>query len=228
MFGSAPPSPTLLPSQSSNAGVITESSHILPTQYTRSGNFEPSDVPRLQSAHSTAGYREGLAEGKNSNVQAGFDEGYSLGVTVGLRVGVVLGVLEGIAAALEVKNTGADENADTKVAFESMESLVTEARRELSTESVFGPEYWGKDGVWIYNIPGEETGGEVTWKEVVDAHPLVKKWEEVVKNKAEIYRVSLEGLEGEERDDETAVPAERIHETEEAKAVVGKKKEIEW
>ncbi|KZF20432.1 hypothetical protein L228DRAFT_240952 [Xylona heveae TC161] len=61
----------------------------------------PSDIPRLRSVHSTAGYRDGIAFAKNEYIQAGFDEGYALGAVIGLRIGWILGALEGLWIALE-------------------------------------------------------------------------------------------------------------------------------
>src|ERR1700761_7278498 len=57
-----------------------------------------SDVPRVQAAHTTAGYRDGIAVAKAEYVQAGFDEGYGLGGEVGRAVGWILGALEGLVA----------------------------------------------------------------------------------------------------------------------------------
>ncbi|KAK5663790.1 hypothetical protein OQA88_4222 [Cercophora sp. LCS_1] len=123
---------------------------------------EPSDLPRLQQAHSTAGYRDGITAAKASTVQAGFDEGYGLGATIGLRAGELLGLLEGIASALP--------------GDERLKLLVDDARGELAVQSIFGKEYWEGDGTWRYELPeGEETFGDVA-----GGHPLIKKWGRVV------------------------------------------------
>jgi len=120
---------------------------------------------------------------------------------MGLRVGSVIGILEGIAESLEKEH---GEKA-------RMEQLVKEAREELKTERVFGKEYWGDDGVWHYTIPGEhEDGREITWKEVVDAHPSVRKWEAIVKNEVEKWSVDVgilerEDVDGEMKEDKKAI-----------------------
>ena len=80
----------------------------------------PSDQRRLQTDHSTAGYREGVNVGKQDSLQKGFDEGYTIGAAIGLQAGQILGVLEGIAEALQ---------GDDRV-----HGLLAEARDELSVE----------------------------------------------------------------------------------------------
>lgn len=181
VFGSAPSSPTLFPT-------------VIP-----SGNNEPSEIPRLRSAHSTAGYRDGLTTSKGTTIQEGFDEGYGLGATMGLRVGSILGALEGIWSAVakkeKIKSAPALEDdgvrigtggAQIQTETERLKSLVINARNELRTEGVFGREYWGEDGIWTYDVK-EGDGG---WKDVVDAHPLIQSWESVVRE--EVDKVGLD------------------------------------
>ncbi|KAG5999876.1 hypothetical protein E4U21_006167, partial [Claviceps maximensis] len=52
----------------------------------------PSDIPRLQTEHATAGYREGITAAKESSIQPGFDEGFSLGAALGSHAGRLLGL----------------------------------------------------------------------------------------------------------------------------------------
>lgn len=177
VFGSAPSSPTL--------------SHA--TRSTR--NNEPSEVPRLRSAHSTAGYRDGLTFAKGTTIQEGFDEGYGLGATMGLRIGSILGILEGIWAAVaksDAKRAPALDDGGVRMGTESqpeterLKTLVVKARSELRTEGVFGRQYWGEDGIWVYHV--QESGGG--WKDVVDAHPLIQSWEAVAAE--EVAKVRLD------------------------------------
>ncbi|RAL12198.1 Yae1 family protein [Aspergillus homomorphus CBS 101889] len=63
---------------------------------------EPSDLPSLRRQHVTAGYRDGLAASKSTQVQSGFDAGFPVGAQLGMRVGTVLGILEGAIRGLEV------------------------------------------------------------------------------------------------------------------------------
>lgn len=177
VFGSAPSSPTL--------------SHA--TRSTR--NNEPSEVPRLRSAHSTAGYRDGLTFAKGTTIQEGFDEGYGLGATMGLRIGSILGILEGIWAAVaksDAKRAPALDDGEVRMGTESqpeterLKALVVKARSELRTEGVFGRQYWGEDGIWVYDV--QESGGG--WKDVVDAHPLIQSWEAVAAE--EVAKVRLD------------------------------------
>ncbi|MCJ1359598.1 MAG: Essential protein Yae1, N terminal [Icmadophila ericetorum] len=163
---------------------------------------EPSDIPRLQSQHSTAGYRDGVSVSKSKHLQVGFDEGYSLGAVMGLRVGEMVGILEGVAGGLRGgTNTWWEEKED----IDEVKALLKMAREKLALEKVFGREFWGEDGIWRYTVVPEEKapegskaqnkqegdgGGEekespkgeveeeVTFKDVVDQHPLIKSWTE--------------------------------------------------
>lgn len=187
IFGSAPSSPSLLP---------TSIAH---------GNAEPSDIPRLRSTHSTAGYRDGLTASKGTTIQEGFDEGYGLGATMGLRVGVILGTLEGIWSAVlksekavaSAKPVSIDSDLDlgaekaAQSEGERLRALVIKARNALRTESVFGTEYWGADGIWKYDVK-EGDGG---WSDVVDAHPLIQAWEATVKTEVDHFKLDTGVLE---------------------------------
>lgn len=184
VFGSAPPSPTfeLDAHPSQDSGI-------------REGNLEPSDVPRLKEKHETEGYRDGVTKGKAESVQEGFDEGYSLGAVLGLKIGKILGSLEGICGALKAGGEG------YKGEWERVERLWGEAKKELSTQSVFGREWWGEDGVWRFEIPGERNGKEVLFPDVAGAHPLVVKWEKVVEEEVKRWGLDLGIMEGEQDED---------------------------
>lgn len=187
IFGSAPSSPSLLPSSASH------------------GNTEPSDIPRLRSTHSTAGYRDGLTASKGTTIQEGFDEGFGLGATMGLRVGAILGILEGIWSAVaksekavasgKPASTGADldlgAEKTTQNEGERLRGLVIKARNALRTENVFGTEYWGSDGIWKYDVKEGDNG----WNDVVDAHPLIQAWEATVKTEVDHVKLDTAVLE---------------------------------
>jgi len=185
VFGSAPPSPSF-----SHDG--THASH---DNRMRSGNLEPSDIPRLKEKHETEGYRDGVTKGKAESVQKGFDEGYSLGAMLGLRIGKILGLVEGIYGAL--KGTGGEYNLEV----ERVEKLVSEAKEDLGTRSVFGTDWWGEDGVWKFEVPGEQDGKEVLFPDVAAAHPLVIKWERFVEDEVKRWGLNLEMMEGEHEED---------------------------
>lgn len=186
IFGSAPSSPSLLPS-------------------TAQGNAEPSDIPRLRSVHSTAGYRDGLTVSKGTTIQEGFDEGFGLGAAMGLRVGVILGTLEGIwsAVAKAEKAAAPGKNAATEAQEETgpgdktqseaerLGGLVIKAREALRTESVFGTEYWAADGIWKYDVK-EGDGG---WNDVVDAHPLIEAWRATLETEVDLAKLDTGVLE---------------------------------
>ncbi|KAI6711739.1 hypothetical protein JHW43_005747 [Diplocarpon mali] len=147
VFGSAPPSPSLGPN----------------------GNLEPSDIPRLKEKHETEGYRDGVMEGKGESVQKGFDEGYGLGAVLGLRVGKILGLLEAIIGGLKGEGLEGEKRR--------VEALMAQAKTDLGTRSVFGRDFWGQDGIWRFEVPGEEADGDVVFSDVAAAHPLLGKWE---------------------------------------------------
>ncbi|CAF9909064.1 Essential protein Yae1, N terminal [Imshaugia aleurites] len=147
---------------------------------------DPSDILRLRSTHSTAGYRDGISISKDRSLQSGFDEGYSLGAVFGLRVGYILGALEGLCSA------HLQESEERK----ALKQLVKNAREHLAIEKLFGREWWGEDGTWKYEVQGTEE--EVTFREVVDSHPLVKRWVERVDQELNIAGVQVGRFEGEE------------------------------
>lgn len=48
---------------------------------------------------------------------------------------------------------------------------------------LLGEEFFGPDGVWKFDVEGQDAGDEelkVTFKDVAAAHPLLKKWEGTV------------------------------------------------
>lgn len=147
----------------------------------------PSDVPRLQQEHTTAGYRDGITAAKATSIQAGFDEGFGLGATLGLRVGRLLGLLEGIAAAACPQQ---DEAASVR--------RLGDARAELGVKSVLGAAFWHADGTWKYEVGGEDSSSsagdqeqeQLLFAHVVDAHPLVAKWTAIVRD--EMQRLGLD------------------------------------
>lgn len=174
VFGSAPSSPVLNVRDTHNED---QSDIALPTR----PPDHPSDVSRLRSIHVTNGYREGIAASKEKHIQEGFDEGYSLGAEIALKAGSIIGSLEGLfhalpnsapTASLEVGNSRA-ENGVTR---HMMAETVREAERHLAVERLIDREYFGEDGVWVYNVPGQDSEGNVTFAEVAEAHPIIKMW----------------------------------------------------
>ena len=149
---------------------------------------DPSDIPRLRSTHSTAGYRNGISIAKERSLQPGFDEGYSLGAVFGLRIGYILGTLEGLWCAYS------DPCAERLRLGEQLRK----ARDALRIDEVFGKEWWGMDGIWRYEV--QVDGAEATFEEVVCSHPLMGKWMEQVEKeieKAGLRKDKFEGIEWE-------------------------------
>ena len=177
---STPPSPSSPTTNNRLSDVFSDSPPTSPTK------ADPSDIPRLRGTHSTAGYRAGISASKERSLPPGFDEGYSLGAVFGLRVGYVLGILEGLYSAHSQEDEGRKESRQ----------LLEEAREQLAIEKIFGSEWWGEDGVWRYEVLGNEE--EVTFPEVVDAHPLVKRWVERVDREMNIAGVKMGGFRGRE------------------------------
>ncbi|MCJ1473487.1 Essential protein Yae1, N terminal [Lambiella insularis] len=172
----------------------------------------PSDIPRLRAIHSTAGYREGLSASKAPALQPGFDEGYTLGAVLGLKVGEVLGILDGLVRALGGKQ-GREE------AFARALQLWKQAALELELREVFGREFWGEDGVWLWEVTGVMNGKsvemlgkdvgvareaevkgreDVTFEVVAAAHPLVTKWTGIVETLMQEWGVTKGLFQGEE------------------------------
>ncbi|KAH6671796.1 hypothetical protein B0J14DRAFT_81035 [Halenospora varia] len=212
VFGSAPPSPSF--------------EHNEGTNNRNNGNDEVSDIPRLKEKHETEGYRDGVTNGKAQTVQAGFDEGYGLGAVLGLRIGKILGLLEGICGALGVgvKGNEGEVFVDEK---ERLDTLFAAAKLELKTESVFGKEFWGEDGIWKFEIPGEGAEGkEVTFPDVASAHPLVVKWDRIIEEEVAKWRLDLRVMEQQEHAKiDHAAPVEHA---EKSRPAGTQKEEFSW
>ncbi|KAI9833291.1 MAG: hypothetical protein M1819_003686 [Sarea resinae] len=157
VFGSPSPSPPTSPITTTANGLSVDdtSSDISrrgtqgPShehEHAREHDHEPSDIPRLRSTHSTAGYRDGIASAKSSHIQTGFDEGWPLGAVMGLRVGCILGILEGLYSAC------AREGQEDGSEGQRFKSLLSDARKALCAESIFSPAYFGSDGVWLFDV----------------------------------------------------------------------------
>lgn len=144
------------------------------TSTTANDQQHPSDVGRLRAEHSTAGYRDGITAAKATSIQAGFDEGFSLGAALGLRAGQITGILEGVVAALRTRR-------DPQLAETA--ALLARCRVALRPQSIFGPEFWNPDGTWKYEVGhGSAKGGDdVVFSDVVDAHPLIRTWSDILK-----------------------------------------------
>ncbi|KAJ3299987.1 hypothetical protein HK104_005480 [Borealophlyctis nickersoniae] len=48
---------------------------------------------RLQDVHGMAGYRDGIAEGKEKSLQTGFDQGFAEGAEIGVAIGRLRGIV---------------------------------------------------------------------------------------------------------------------------------------
>ena len=120
----------------------------------------------------TNGYREGIAASKEKHIQEGFDEGYSLGAEIALKAGWIIGALEGLRYALASQKPS-DENGEAVDAREVTAELLKQAEEELKMAKLFSREYFGEDGVWIYDVPDQEHESAVTFARVAKAHPII-------------------------------------------------------
>ncbi|KAJ2966509.1 hypothetical protein NQ176_g10120 [Zarea fungicola] len=145
----------------------------------------PTDMSRLQTEHTTAGYREGVSVAKEASIQSGFDEGFSLGATIGQQAGRLLGLLEGISTALESL-----QNEQSAAASK----LLDEARDELSTKHIFSAEYWAADGNWTYLVEPKDKERDVLFPDVAEAHPLIRKWAAIVDSQVQQWHIQLDVL----------------------------------
>lgn len=103
-------------------------------------------------------------------------------------MGYVLGALEGLWGAYYAE---CGEKGRLK-------KLLKEGREQLNIEKIFGKEYWDNDGVWTYEVTGQ--GDEATFQEVAEQHPIMKRWDEIVRveiGKADVKLGRFEGSEWE-------------------------------
>ncbi|KAK2599974.1 Essential protein Yae1, N terminal [Conoideocrella luteorostrata] len=185
-----------------------------PTEQEAQNGPHPSDMRRLETEHTTAGYREGITMAKESSIQAGFDEGFSLGATIGSRAGQLLGVTEGIADALK---------GQTGEAIQASVKLLDEAREELSTANIFSAEYWASDGNWNYDVIAKE-GDQILFTDVANAHPLIRKWSNIVDEQVRLWHIQLSLLDDESGPRVDTAVVEPLN----APATAGTKQTLDW
>ncbi|KAI1497922.1 hypothetical protein F5X99DRAFT_395351 [Biscogniauxia marginata] len=141
----------------------------LPEQSVPHGNIEISlDSRRLQTQHTTEGYREGITVGKAESIQAGFDEAFGLGANIGLKAGQILGLLEGLAAARHGRDT---DNHSAHA-----DQLLLDGRNELKTEVLFDEEYWEPNGNWKYHVRSPKGDDQIVFEHIASEHPVILKW----------------------------------------------------
>lgn len=116
-----------------------------------------------------------------------------------MRVGYILGVLEGLCSSTSA-SASASVAASASASDEGKGNVarLKKARHELAIEMVFGKEWWGEDGVWTFDVESGGEGGEVTFREVAEKHPLLKAWMERVRMEMREFGVQEGRFEGEE------------------------------
>lgn len=177
----SPSSPVRAVTDNNLSDIFSDSPHPTPAE-----TDIASDIPRLRSTHATAGYRDGISTSKTRSLQPGFDEGYSLGAVFGLQVGYILGALEGLWSAYNVQS---EEKSRIR-------SLIRQARTQLVIERLVAQEYWNKDGLWTYEVAAE--GEEASFREVVQQHPILRRWDEVLREEVKTAGLNLGRFEGDE------------------------------
>ncbi|KAK5163407.1 Essential protein Yae1, N terminal [Saxophila tyrrhenica] len=174
VFGSAPASPTV-PAAPRRSNSETTPTHPAISQH-------PSDVPRLRQTHVTNGYREGVAESKEIYLQQGFDEGYAVGAELGLKAGWLLGALDGLLrAVLRSDGEGREDRGAVSNRLQEVQNIVQQAEGELRIEQLCSSEWFGEDGVWLFEVPQKNAADDVTFAEVSDAHPVISRWRTTVR-----------------------------------------------
>lgn len=63
-----------------------------------------------------------------------------------------------------------------------LKDLLVRAREGLNVETLFGKEYWKSDGLWAYEVEGKAGEDEVTFWEVAEQHPAIRKWMKEVRD----------------------------------------------
>ncbi|KAI0172366.1 hypothetical protein GGR52DRAFT_401474 [Hypoxylon sp. FL1284] len=125
------------------------------------------DAKKLQSQHTTEGYRDGISHGKTDRIQAGFDDGYELGAELGLSAGRILGLLEGLVDSFN--DVGLSTNG-------RIDELLSAATRELGEGSIFARDYWHEDGSWKYPVDEPVSKHGSLSENVANSHPAITKW----------------------------------------------------
>ncbi|KAL7920063.1 hypothetical protein ACQKWADRAFT_169738 [Trichoderma austrokoningii] len=141
----------------------------------------PSDMHRLETEHETAGYRDGIAAGREQTVQAGFDDGFNIGSAVGLAAGQLLGMMEGIEDALEDALLDKPDEEFRRNAL-IVSAYLKEAEQELNEVYLLSDQFWGPQGRW---------SDEVDLSRLVRAHPMIIKWSEIVRDLARLVNMDL-------------------------------------
>ncbi|KAK3110169.1 Essential protein Yae1, N terminal [Teratosphaeriaceae sp. CCFEE 6253] len=189
VFGSAPASP--VPGGHDNG----DGDGPDPRRRDAGASFTPhhSDISRLRSTHVTNGYREGIAASKELHMQDGFDEGYTLGAELGLKAGWCLGAVEGMRRAVAPGGGEADvSHGPLRAEVGALSALHSSAVRDLEISRLCGREYFGEDGLWLYDVPGPLDGEhELTFERVAAAHPLLRQWRSKVLQVAEQLGLQL-------------------------------------
>ncbi|KAG1144009.1 hypothetical protein G6F37_012168 [Rhizopus arrhizus] len=101
-------------------------------------NLAEKEWDRLQDDHGNSGYKEGIIEGKEVNMQRGFDEGYKEGLAIGKAVGKLRGLVS--TRLVFYKHILKNEKA-----AKELESLFDEID-SIEVNHIFSTDYFRKGG----------------------------------------------------------------------------------
>ncbi|KAK7628509.1 hypothetical protein IWX50DRAFT_622674, partial [Phyllosticta citricarpa] len=122
---------------------------------------------------------------------------------MGLRAGRVVGVLEGVVGALRWAvdlDLDREKEKNKENVFAATKHLLQLAREELDVGSLFGPQYFDEEGIWRFDVDGNED--DITFEVVAARHPVVAKWEKTVEQLARDLDLDLWRLDRRAREDQ--------------------------
>ncbi|KAG5999238.1 hypothetical protein E4U21_007189, partial [Claviceps maximensis] len=96
----------------------------------------------------------------------------------------------GIADALDAQTRGTNA-----AEAEAPTQLLRTARDDLGVDSIFSADYWAPDGTWTYDVGGPD--GQIVFSDVADAHPMIRKWRDIVDEQLRAWRVRTTLLDSE-------------------------------
>ncbi|CEG66628.1 hypothetical protein RMATCC62417_03173 [Rhizopus microsporus] len=101
-------------------------------------NLAEKEWERLQEDHGNTGYKEGIVEGKEVNMQRGFDEGYKEGLSIGKAIGKLRGLVN--TRIIFYQKLSKNEEA-----AKELESLLNEIE-SIEVNHIYTADYFRKNG----------------------------------------------------------------------------------
>lgn len=101
-------------------------------------NLAEKEWEKLQEDHGNSGYKEGVVEGKEVNMQRGFDKGYKEGLFIGKSLGQIRGKIS--SQLVFFKQILKNEQA-----AQELETLLEEIDK-IEVNTIFSVDYFRKEG----------------------------------------------------------------------------------